>query len=283
MRIAFLGIGIMGTGMVRSLLRNGHDVTVWNRHEEKAKPLAADGARVESSSAAAVADADVVITMLFDEPAVSAIAPEFLDSMMDGAIWMQCSTVGPAGIRRLERLAIEHSVEMVDAPVVGTKKPAEDGTLVVLVSGDSDRIDQLEPVLSAIASKTVRVGSEIGAASGLKLACNAWVASLTVATAQSLAMCEAFGLDPKMFLSTIAGSPTDTPYAHLKGAMMIERDYTPSFAVDGLLKDLALMVDAVDGTDVSVRLVLPLYEAFAASSASGHHKDDIAAVITSFR
>jgi len=226
----------MGTGMVRSLLRNGHDVTVWNRHEEKAKPLAAHGARVELSSAAAVADADVVITMLFDEPAISAIAPEFLDSMMDGAVWMQCSTVGPTGIRRLERLAIEHSVQMVDAPVVGTKKPAEDGTLVVLVSGDSDRIDRLDPVLSAIASKTVRVGSEIGAASGLKLACNAWVASLTVATAQSLAMCEAFGLDPKMFLSTISGSPTDTPYAQLKGAMMIERDYTPSFAVDGLLK-----------------------------------------------
>lgn len=283
MRIAVLGIGIMGTGMVRSLLRNGHDVTVWNRHEEKAKPLAAHGARVELSSAAAVADADVVITMLFDEPAISAIAPEFLDSMMDGAVWMQCSTVGPTGIRRLERLAIEHSVQMVDAPVVGTKKPAEDGTLVVLVSGDSDRIDRLDPVLSAIASKTVRVGSEIGAASGLKLACNAWVASLTVATAQSLAMCEAFGLDPKMFLSTISGGPTDTPYAQLKGAMMIERDYTPSFAVDGLLKDLALMVDAVDSTDVPVRLLLPLYEAFAASSASGHHKDDIAAVITSFR
>ena len=283
MRIAVLGIGIMGTGMVHSLLRNGHDVTVWNRHEEKARPLAADGARVESSSAAAVADADVVITMLFDEPAVSAIATEFLDSMMDGAIWMQCSTVGPTGIRRLERLAIEHSVEMVDAPVVGTKKPAEDGTLVVLVSGDSDRIDRLHPVLNAIASKTVRVGSEIGAASGLKLVCNAWVASLTVATAQSLAMCEAFGLDPKLFLSTIAGGPTDTPYAQLKGATMIQGDYTPSFAVDGLLKDLALMVDAIDGTDVSVRLLLPLYEAFVASSASGHHKDDIAAVITSFR
>ena len=119
MRIAVLGIGIMGTGMVRSLLRNGHDVTVWNRHEEKAKPLAAHGARVELSSAAAVADADVVITMLFDEPAISAIAPEFLDSMMDEAVWMQCSTVGPTGIRRLERLAIEHSVQMVDAPVVG--------------------------------------------------------------------------------------------------------------------------------------------------------------------
>ena len=273
----------MGTGMVRSLLRNGHDVTVWNRHEEKAKPLAADGARVESSPAAAVADADVVLTMLFDEPAVKAIATEFLDSMMDGAIWMQCSTVGPAGIRRLEQLAIEHSVEMVDAPVVGTKKPAEDGTLVVLVSGDSDRIDRLDPVLDAIASKTVRVGSEIGAASGLKLACNAWVASLTVATAQSLAMCEAFGLDSKLFLSTIAGGPADTPYAQLKGAMMIEDDYTASFAVDGVLKDLALMVDAVDGTDVSVRLLLPLYEAFAAASASGHNKDDIAAVITSFR
>lgn len=283
MRIAVLGIGIMGTGMVHSLLRNGHDVTVWNRHEERAKPLAADGARVESSSAAAVADAHVVITMLFDEPAISAVATEFLDSMMDGAVWMQCSTVGPTGIRRLEQLAIEHSVEMVDAPVVGTKKPAEDGTLVVLISGKADLIDRIDPVLSAIAKKTVRVGSEIGAASSLKLACNAWVASLTVATAQSLAMCEAFGLDPKLFLSTIAGGPADTPYAQLKGAMMIEKDYTPSFAVDGLLKDLALMVDAVDGTEVSVRFLLPLSEAFVASSASGHHKDDIAAVITSFR
>jgi 3-hydroxyisobutyrate dehydrogenase len=283
LRIAVLGIGIMGTGMVRSLLRNGHDVTVWNRQEEKAKPLAADGARVESSSIAAVADADVVLTMLFDEPAVTAIATEFLDSMTEGAIWMQCSTVGPAGIRRLEQMAEAHGVGMVDAPVVGTKKPAEDGTLVVLVSGDPDRIDRLDPVLDAIASKTVRVGSEIGAASGLKLACNAWVASLTVATAQSLAMCEAFGLDPKLFLSTIAGGPADTPYAQLKGAMMIKKDYTASFAVDGVLKDLALMVDAVDGTDVSVRLLLPLYEAFVASSASGHNKDDIAAVITSFR
>ena len=282
MRIAVLGIGIMGTGMVRSLLRNGHDVTVWNRHEEKAKSLADDGARVESSSAAAVADADVVLTMLFDEPAVSAIATEFLDSMMDEAIWMQCSTVGPAGIRRLEQLANAHGVGMVDAPVVGTKKPAEDGTLVVLISGDPDRIDRLDPVLDAIASKIVRVGLEIGAASSLKLACNAWVASLTAATAQSLAMCEAFGLDPKLFLSTISGGPTDTPYAQLKGAMMIEKDYTPSFAVDGVLKDLALMVDAVDGTDVSVRLLLPLYDAFVASS-SGHDKDDIAAVITSFR
>jgi 3-hydroxyisobutyrate dehydrogenase len=283
LRIAVLGTGTMGTGMVRTLLRNSHDVTVWNRHEERAKPLAADGARVESSSAAAVVNADVVLTMLFDEPAVTAIATEFLASMTDGAIWMQCSTVGPAGIRRLEQLAKAHGVGMVDAPVVGTKKPAEDGMLVVLVSGDSDRIDRLDPVLDAIASKIVRVGVEIGAASGLKLACNAWVASLTVATAQSLAMCEAFGLDPKLFLSTIGGGPSDTPYAQLKGDLMIDADYTASFAVDGVLKDLALMIDAVDHTDVSVRLLLPLYEAFAAASSSGHDKDDIAAVITSFR
>jgi 3-hydroxyisobutyrate dehydrogenase len=282
-QIAVLGTGTMGAGMVRSLLRNGHDVVVWNRHEEKTRPLAADGARVELSPAAAVAGADVVLTMLFDEPAVSAIATEFLGSMMGGATWMQCSTVGPAGIRRLEQLAIENAVRIVDAPVVGTKKPAEDGSLVVLVSGDADRIDRLDPVFDAIGSKTVRVGSEIGAASGLKLACNAWVASLTVATAQSLAMCEAFGLDPKLFLTTIGGGPADTPYAQLKGTMMIEKDYTPSFAVDGLLKDLALMIDAVDGTDVSVRLLTPTYDAFAASAASGHNKDDIAAVVTSFR
>lgn len=282
MRVAVLGTGTMGIGMVHSLLRNGMAVTAWNRHNDRALPLAADGAQVIESCAEAVRDADVIITMLFDEDAVCEVAQEFLDSVPDGAIWMQCATVGPAGARRLADLAAAHGVPFIDAPVVGTKKPAEDGSLVALVSGDADRIERLSPVLSAIAGKTINSGSEIGAASGLKLACNAWVASLTVATAQSLAMCSAFGLHPKLFLQVIEGGPSDTPYAQLKGRMMIDQHFPASFAVDGVVKDLALMLDAVSGTAVSARLLQPVHSAFVDAAKAGHAGDDIAAVFSSF-
>ncbi len=282
MRVTVLGTGTMGIGMVHSLLRAGHEVTAWNRHGERATALADDGARIEVSAAGAVQNAEVIITMLFDEDAVAAVAREFLGAVLDGAIWMQCATVGLAGINRLAKLAAGFGVRMIDAPVVGTKKPAEEGTLVALVSGDADRIIRVTPVLDAIATRTVNVGTEIGAASGLKLACNAWVASLTVATAQSIAMCREFGLDPMLFLQTIDGGPSNTPYAQLKGRLMIEKDFTPSFGVDGVVKDIQLMIDAVTGTATSARLLRPLQSAFQDASSMGHETDDIAAVLVSF-
>ncbi|MDQ1598077.1 MAG: 3-hydroxyisobutyrate dehydrogenase [Microbacteriaceae bacterium] len=282
MRVAVLGTGTMGAGIVRSLLREGIDVTAWNRHLEKAVPLEAAGARIAPSPTEAVRDADVVLTMLFDEAAVSEQAAEFLGAMPDGAVWMQSATVGPAGIRRLAELAAASRVAIVDAPVVGTKKPAETGTLTVVVSGEQPLIERLRPVLDAIGSKTVNVGVEIGAASGLKLACNAWVASITAGAAQSIAMCEALGVDPALFTQTIAGGASDTPYLQLKGAMMIAGDFTPAFGVDGLLKDVGLMIDAIRDTSASDRLLIPLRDALASTSNSGHDKDDISAVVTSF-
>jgi 3-hydroxyisobutyrate dehydrogenase len=282
MRVAVLGTGIMGAGMARSLLRAGIDVTVWNRHIDKAQPLAADGARVDESSSVAVRDADVVLTMPFDESAVREVAEQFLPAMPDAAIWMQCATVGPAGIRRLADLAAEHDRDIVDAPVVGTRKPAEDGTLAVLVSGAPALLERLVPVSDAIGSKTVNVGESLGAASGLKLACNAWVASITAGAAQSLALCSTLGVDPRLFLATIDGSASNTPYAQLKGGMMIESDFTPSFEVDGLVKDLGLMLAAVESTPMSPALLATLRETFGAAVDLGHGRDDIAAVITAF-
>ncbi len=283
MRVAVLGTGTMGAGIARSLLRVGIQVSVWNRHVEKARALAGDGARVESSSAEAVRDADVVLTMLFDEPAVREVAEQFLPAMGPTAIWMQSATVGPDGIRRLADLASDYDVDLVDAPVVGTKKPAEEGTLAVVVSGDPAMIERLGPVLEAIGSKTVVAGAAIGAASALKLACNAWIATITAGTAQSLALCAALGVDPALFLSTIDGSPSNTPYAQLKGGMMIASDFTPSFGVDGLVKDLELMLAAIEGGSMHATLLETLRDEFRAAAAEGHDRDDIASVITAFR
>lgn len=282
MRVAVVGIGTMGAGIARSLLREGIDVTVWNRHSEKAKPLESDGATVAESSVDAVRDADVVITILFDETAVESVADDFLSAMKQDAVWMQAATVGPAGMRRLAEKATAAGVTVVDTPMVGTKKPAEEGNLVVLASGESDILSRLAPVFHAIGGKTVIVGDEVGEASALKLACNAWVASLTAATAQSIAICQRLGVDPALFLSAIDGGPTNAPYAQLKGGMMLDSDYTPSFGVDGLVKDLGLMIESVQPVGMPTQLLGAMHELFVTAAESGHESDDIAAVISAF-
>jgi 3-hydroxyisobutyrate dehydrogenase len=280
MRVAVLGTGTMGAGMAQSLARSGHTVTAWNRTAEKALPLRANGITVTTTVWSAVQDAEVIITMAFDARATLDLAARFLGAVPEGAVWMQCATVGPDGMRWIADLAAQYEVDLVDAPVVGSKQPAADGTLVALVSGKPALVERIQPVLDGISSKTIVAGDSLGRASALKLACNAWVASLTAATAQSVTMCQQLGVDPALFLEAIDGGAANSPYAQTKGEMMIAGHFEPSFAVDGLLKDIGLMIDAVD-PDTSPLLPV-LRGAFGAASAGGHGRDDIAAVVASF-
>jgi 3-hydroxyisobutyrate dehydrogenase len=280
MRIAVLGTGTMGSAMARSLVRAGLEVTVWNRTLDKARALEPDGITVEPAIWAAVSDADVVITMAFDARATLDLAARFLGAMREGAIWMQSGTVGANGMRWLVDQADQYAVALVDAPVLGSRAPAESGELVVLASGDPSLVERLRPVFDAIGSTTVVVGLEIGKASALKLACNAYIASVTAALGQSIAMCRELGVDPARFLDAVKGSALNSGYAESKGAMMVAGDFTPSFAVDGALKDIALMIQSVDP---EVAPLLPVLRgAYGAASAAGHGGQDIAAVVSSF-
>lgn len=279
MRVAVLGTGTMGAGMARSLLRAGHEVRVWNRTAGRAEPLADDGATVAPDVAAAVEGADVVLTVLFDTDAVVAVGTEAVAAMGPDAVWLQCATVGVEGIRRVQEVG---GAQLLDAPVLGTRKPAEDGTLVVLLSGPEALREKAAPVLDAVGSRTVVAGDEVGAASALKLACNAWVALLTAGTAQSLALAGALGVDPALFLEAIEGGPVSVPYARLKGSMMLDGDLAPSFAVDGVVKDVGLMVDAARTTGVPTELLEAVRGLFAEASRQGHGADDMAAVRTVF-
>jgi 3-hydroxyisobutyrate dehydrogenase len=280
MRIAILGTGTMGSGMARALARAGLDVTVWNRTVEKARALESDGITVETTIWAAVSDADVVLTMAFDARATLDLAARFLGAMREDAIWMQSGTVGPNGMRWLVDQADQYGVALVDAPVVGSRAPAESGELVMLVSGPPTLVERLRPVLDALGSTTVVAGIEIGQASALKLACNAYIASVTAALGQSIAMSRELGVDPSLFLEAIKGSALNNAYVQGKGAMMVAGDFTPSFAVDGALKDIALMIQSVDP---EVTPLLPVLRgAYGAASAAGHGRQDIAAVVASF-
>ena len=281
MKVAVLGTGIMGAGMAGSLAREGHEVTVWNRTRSRAEALAGDGVTVADDPQQAVAGAEAVVTMLWDTDAVHEVVSGL--ELPDGCVWVQSSTVGLEGTRRLAELADERGLTMLDAPVLGTKQPAADGALVVLVSGTDAAISRVQPVFDAIGRLTITAGEAPGAATALKLVANAWIGTVTAALGQSVALAEGLGLDPQSFLAAIEGGPVDMPYAHAKGASMIAGDYPTAFTVEGAAKDLALIRDAATEAGVSPSLataVLGLYEETAAAGRAGQ---DLAAVREAFR
>lgn len=280
MRVALLGTGTMGAGMARSLKRAGLEVAAWNRTRSKAEPLTEDGVDVAAAVEEAVSGADAVLTMLFDVDSVLAVTGELLAALGDDAVWLQASTVGPSGVLRIADAAGDAA--FLDTPMLGTKQPAAEGKLVALASGDRALVDRVEPVLGAIAARTVYAGSKIGQASALKLACNAWIASITAATAQSVSLAAALGVDPGLFLQAIDGGPTNAPYAQLKGKAMIGGDFAPSFALDGVIKDIDLMRAAGSDVGFPTDLLDALRELFARASKAGHGADDMVAIRSVF-
>ncbi|GAA1277534.1 NAD(P)-dependent oxidoreductase [Saccharothrix xinjiangensis] len=286
MLVALLGTGLMGAGMARSLLRAGLDVVVWNRSADKARPLAEAGAAVAEDPATAVQGADVVLTMLFDADATAEVMAAALPSLKplkpSGArpTWVQCATVGLDGGERLARLAAEHDVGFVDAPVLGTRQPAEQGKLTVLAAAPPRLRAGVEPVFEAIAARTAWAGERPGDGQRLKLVANAWVLSITAAAAQSVALARGLGLDPSTFLDAIAGGPVDSAYAQAKGRAMIDHDFTPSFGVDGAAKDSSLIADAMNAAGTDDRLMRVLLDHYR--TADDGAPADMAAVVRAF-
>ena len=243
--IAFLGTGIMGAPMARNTAAAGHDVRVWNRTRQKAE--AVDGVQVAGSPEEAVAGADVVVTVLADGDAVTAAMEDggALAAMADDALWLQMSTVGIAATEALAALAEERDVPFVDAPVLGTKAPAEQGALTVLASGPDDVHERCAPVFDAVGVKTVWLG-QAGTATRAKLVLNHWVLGLTEAVAETVALAEALDIDPQLFLDTIEGGPLDSGYAQMKGGAMIARSFDPSFTLALARKDAGLVLEAAE-------------------------------------
>ncbi|MGW4475431.1 NAD(P)-dependent oxidoreductase [Nonomuraea sp. NPDC004354] len=273
-RVAVLGTGIMGAAMARNLARAGHEVAVWNRTRERALPLEADGAVVAAGPAEAVAGAEVVITMLNDGDAVQEAMSAAAPGLRAGQVWAQMSTVGVAAIDRLADVARSHGLVFVDAPVQGTRQPAEAGTLVILAAGPAD--ERLEPVFSVIGAKTLWVG-EVGAATRLKLTTVGFGISLTSVVAEALALAKGLGVDPALFGEVITGGPMDNPYLQAKVKAILAGDYTPSFTVRNAEKDTRLIAEAAAGAGVAVDLAEAAGERFRRAEAQGHGDDDMAA------
>jgi 3-hydroxyisobutyrate dehydrogenase len=274
----------MGTGMAHSLLRSGLDVTVWNRTRGRAAPLAADGAHVAGSLPEALADVDAVITTLWDGNSVADVMADALPAAPDGVLWVQASTVSldDAG-DLLPALADGCGARYIDAPVLGTRRPAEEGKLTVLAAAAEPLRGPVEPVFGAIGARTVWVSERPGDGTRLKLVANSWVATIVAATGQSIALAQGLGLDPRAFLDMMKGSAVDAAYLHVKGEAMIAGQFAPSFAVDGAVKDTGLIAAAMRESGIDAALMEAVGQQYRKAAGSGHGEDDMAAVYHAFR
>jgi 3-hydroxyisobutyrate dehydrogenase len=274
--IAVLGAGgTMGLAMGRNLARGGFEVRAWNRSPDKAESLTEDGAQVLGSPAEAAAGANVILTMLPDADAVIDCMAGAAAGTDPGAIWLQMSTIGEDGTDRCMELAREHRLEFVDAPVSGTKQPAEQGKLVILASGPDRLRDRLAPIFDVVGQKSIWVGSA-GSGTRLKLATNTWLLAVVQGAAETLALAEGMGLDPQLVLDAVAGGPLDLPYLQIKGRAMIQRKFDPSFRLALAAKDAGLVEAAAQRHDVDLPLVATIRRRFD-EAVPEHGDEDLSA------
>ena len=278
--MAQLGTGIMGLGMARNLLRAGIPLRVWNRTRSRAEPLEADGATVCDEPADAVRGADIIITMLADGPSVFEVMAAAGPGLTAGQIWAQTSTVGLAWLDELAELARDRELVFLDAPVLGTRKPAEEGQLTVFAAGPDEASqsirERVRPVFDAIGRKTVWL-DEVGAATRLKLVANSWIAALNVATGESVALARALGVDPEAFLEVVAGGLSDSPYLHMKARAILNEDYTPNFTVALAGKDARLIKEAGEAAGLHMDVASAAADRFGRAADLGHGDEDMAA------
>ena len=278
-QVAVIGAGgTMGLPMARHIAEAGMEVRAWNRTRENAEPLTERGVELAGTPAEAASGADFLLTILSDAEAVTS-AMEGKDGALSaaeaGATWLQMSTIGIEGTERCAELAEQHDLFLVDAPVVGTKQPAEQGKLTVLASGPAQARERCEPIFDAIGQKTVWLG-EAGTSTRMKLVVNSWLLSLVEGLAETIAFAEGIDIDPAEFLETISGSPVDNPYAQTKGRMMIERSFDAAFKLELAAKDARLVLEAMERHDLD----LPMLEAIRAQldqAARDHGEMDMAA------
>ncbi|MER6419665.1 NAD(P)-dependent oxidoreductase [Streptomyces sp. NPDC001137] len=278
--VGVLGTGIMGAAMARNLARAGHLVRAWNRTRAKAEPLAADGAHIAATPAEAVQGADVVLTMVYDGPAALDVMREAAPALRPGAAWVQATTAGIEAIAGLAAFAEEHGLVFYDAPVLGTRRPAEAGQVTVLAAGPADSRAVVEPVFDAVGARTLWTGEDgaAGSATRLKLVANSWVLAATAATGEVLALSRALEVDPQSFFDLIAGGPLDMGYLRAKAGLVLNGQLSPAqFAVVTAAKDARLIVEAGQRNGVRLDVAAATAERMERAAAQGHGDEDMAA------
>jgi 3-hydroxyisobutyrate dehydrogenase-like beta-hydroxyacid dehydrogenase len=281
-KLAFCGLGQMGTPMAARLLEAGHDVSVWNRTPEKTAPLERRGARGAGSPADAAAGVEAAITMVADPSALEAVvlgAGGLAEGLTSGSTLIDMSTVGPDAVHRIvDRLP--DGVSMIDAPVLGTVPHAESGELTVFAGGEDQDVERWRPVLDALGT-VVHVGP-LGAGAAMKLVANSTLGALMTALGEALTLADALGLDQRTVLDVLAESPIGVT-VNRKRESIESGSYPPTFKLSLARKDLALVNDAAGNAGLDLRVAPASGSWLAAAESAGLGSLDYGAVIAHIR
>jgi 3-hydroxyisobutyrate dehydrogenase-like beta-hydroxyacid dehydrogenase len=253
-RIGFIGLGLMGRPMSMNLLKAGFSVTVWNRSASRAEEAVAAGAKLAKTPREAAEDANFLITIVSDPPALEQVlwGPDgAMGGLRRGAIYMDSSTVSPALERKVAAACSERGVRFLDAPVTGGDWGAKKGELVFMVGGDADTLRSAEPVLSVLGKKWFHLGPH-GAGQTIKLAMNMILALEVDALAEALALVTRAGITGEKLIEVMQSSMARSGVLDVKAPNLLKGEYKPSFSLRLMHKDLSLALDLANQLGVAL-------------------------------
>jgi len=279
-KLGFLGLGIMGTAMARNLLRAGYELTVWNRTASRCDPLVAEGARAAASPAEVAEASPVVFAMVADPAASTELCfgrNGVLEAMGPWKAYVDFSTVDPATSRRIGEAVHARGGRFLEAPVSGSRQPAEQGTLIILAAGDRSLYDELLPAFSPLSKKSVYLG-ETGRAAAMKLTVNLVMTQMMVALSEGLSLAGRAGLNSEELLEILDAGVMANPLFRTKGPRMAAGDFAPAFPLDHAQKDLRLALALADELSQPLAGAAASNETFKRARALGLGEEDFSAV-----
>ncbi|QPA31291.1 NAD(P)-dependent oxidoreductase [Thermaerobacillus caldiproteolyticus] len=278
--IGFIGLGIMGSRMAENLLDKGYELIVYNRTKEKATRLLEKGATWAGSPKDVAHQAKIVFTMLTHPNAVEVIAlgeDGFLHTLSKGAIWIDCSTVHPSFTRAMAKEAEQRGIRFLDAPVSGSKIPAEKGELIFFVGGKQEDVEEVRPLLNAMGKAIYHLGAN-GTGTAMKLVVNLLLAESMAAFAEAVTLGEALGLNKETVVNTLLNNPSAAPFLQGKKEKIIRNDFATEFPLEHMQKDLQLISQAAYENNVSLPLVNAAKELYGLAKQYGFHQKDFSAI-----
>jgi 3-hydroxyisobutyrate dehydrogenase-like beta-hydroxyacid dehydrogenase len=279
-KVGFMGLGIMGLPMAANILRAGYPLMVYNRTPDKAGPLTTQGAALASSPRALAQAAEVIVAMVTGPEALHHLlwGPEGAGGAMNhGKVFINMSSVAPAYTRELARELAPTGAAFLDAPVSGTKKPAEDGTLVILTGGEEAKVRELEPLLLTMGKKVIYCGAA-GQGSMMKMFINLLLGVMMAGFAEALNFGRLGGLDFEAMLETVASGAMNSPMFQVKAPLLREKNYPVAFPLKHLAKDCKFVVDTAYELGAPVPVGQMLLHLYRLGWAQGWGDEDISAI-----
>ncbi|HKS72634.1 MAG TPA: NAD(P)-dependent oxidoreductase [Terriglobales bacterium] len=278
MRVAFLGLGIMGRAMAANLVKAGHEVTVWNRTPGKD----VEGAKTAQTPREAAQGVEVVWMCVSDTKAVESVlfgADGVESSLSEGMIVVDSSTISPTATRKFADRVRARGVQYVDAPVTGSKVGAENATLIFIVGGDESAIERLKPLLSAMGKAHFRMG-DTSKGQAAKLAMNLQIALIYEGFAEALTLATKLGVDAETLLPLIQASMVKSGVVEYKAPFVLKRDFSPNFPLRLMYKDIRLALDAAKEARVKLPGLETVEEVYEVAAEDGQQDLDYAATLT---